>query len=86
MDEALATLAAEVAELSDAKPGSTRWHLWQAKSLGLSFLKKAQLSKFDRPEDVERLRRAFRRKGMEEGEQEVLLAAAKADAPAGPAP
>lgn len=71
IEKAISQLEAEVLEVANSRPGTPSWLVWQARSLGLSFLKKAQQDGYDQPEDVDRLRKSFRRRGMEEGTIDV---------------
>lgn len=60
-EEAIVFLEAEIAPLARAKPGSADWYLLQAKSLGLSFLRRTGQLKIETPESVDRLRKNFRK-------------------------
>lgn len=57
---AIAQLAEEILAIYYAKPGTSSWALLQAKSLGMSFLKKVEQLGLTDPEEVEKLRKATR--------------------------
>lgn len=78
LDAAIARLEAEVKELEQSQPGTVSWLLWQAKSLGLSFLVRAKQEGVDTPRAAEALRKVFRRAGQEEAQQAIAADRASA--------
>lgn len=62
---AIAQLAEEILAIYYAKPGTSSWALLQAKSLGMSFLKKVERLGLTEPEEIEKLRKSTRLEVMQ---------------------
>ena len=61
LDGAITQLEAEITSLGKPEVGSTQWCVVQAKSLGLSLLKKARLQGITKPEDLNAYRADVRK-------------------------
>lgn len=65
LDPAIALMELEVGKLAQAREGTSQWALLQAKSLGLSFLRRAKQLGLEEPGAMDAYRRRMR--------EEILL-------------